>query len=109
MAAEPPNIQLPLSWVGLDEVPIMFANQFVIQFQPDEFVLTLGQVVAPALLGSPEQIAEQASEITFIPVRTIARVGFNRHRLHELISALQANMENHDKAVQAIDPTRRTQ
>jgi hypothetical protein len=98
---------IPLSWVGTEEVPIVFANQFVIQFQPDEFVLSVGQVTPPPLVGTPEQVAEQASQITFIPVRTVARIGFNRSRLRELIAALQANLENHDKTMRSFDPLAR--
>jgi hypothetical protein len=39
---EPEGVQLPSVWVGADETPIAFANQFVCQFQPNEFVLTIG-------------------------------------------------------------------
>jgi len=38
---EPEGVQLPSVWVGADETPIAFANQFVCQFQPNEFVLTI--------------------------------------------------------------------
>jgi hypothetical protein len=102
---EPEGVQLPSVWVGADETPIAFANQFVCQFQPNEFVLTIGQASAPILLGTPDQIREQVEELSFIPVRTLARIGLTRTRVQELIAALQANLDNHDQAMRGMDPT----
>jgi hypothetical protein len=36
--------QLPLVLQNLDETPVTFANHFIIQFTPDAFVLTIGQI-----------------------------------------------------------------
>ncbi len=99
-----PRLEMPLAWVGLEELPVAFANQFLTQFQPGEFVLSIGQVTPPALLGTPEQIAEQAADVTYVPVRPIVRVGFTRARMQELIAVLQANLDNHDRAMQGMDP-----
>jgi len=105
MEGQPPQQhEVPLSWIDFDETPIMFANQFLVQAQPHEFVLSIGQATPPPLIGTPEQIARQAAEIAFVPVRTLTRVGFTRGRLVELISALQANLENHDRGVASHDP-----
>ena len=68
--------------MGYEEAPVVFANQFLIQFQPDgSFVFGIGQATAPPLIGPPERVREQASEIEFIPVRTLARVGFTEAKL----------------------------
>jgi len=98
------SVEVPLSWIGLDELPILFANQFIIQHQPNEFIFTVGQMAPPALLGPPEVVAEQAREITHIPVKPLARIGMTRHRLAELIAVLQANLENHDRKMREMDP-----
>ncbi len=105
MEGQPPQAQeVPLSWIDYDETPILFANQFLAQFQAQEFVIALGQATAPPLIGTAEQIERQAREIEFVPVRTLARIGLTRNRLIELIQALQANLDNHDRAVAAADP-----
>lgn len=45
------GIAIPVVWVGLDEQPVMFANQFVCQLVgPQEFVLSMGQVTPPIVL-----------------------------------------------------------
>ncbi|MEA2332004.1 MAG: hypothetical protein QOH58_2142 [Thermoleophilaceae bacterium] len=90
---------LPLTWVEFDEVPILFANHFLVQQQPDEFVVTLGQVTGPPLIGTPEQINQQLGQLTEVPINTLARVGLTRHRVSELISILQAAVEDHDRTL----------
>jgi hypothetical protein len=38
-------MRLPIIWVGVEDVPILFANQMVIQHSAEnEFVLTFGQL-----------------------------------------------------------------
>jgi hypothetical protein len=90
-------VDLPLTWVEFDDVPIFFANHFLVQHQPDEFVLTVGQVSGPPLVGTPEQVREQVSQISHVPITTLARVGLTRQRLTELIALLQAELEDHDR------------
>lgn len=106
MASDPPQtLEIPLSWVGFDEVPILYANQFLIQFQPEAgFVIGIGQATGPALIGSPEQVAEQVSQIEFVPVRTLARVALTEMKLRELIAALEANLANFERMQTQFDP-----
>src|SRR4051812_33505351 len=105
MAHDPQQpLELPLSWVGVDEVPVLFANQFLIQsVAPNEFVVSVGQLVGPALIGTPEQQAEQAQEISFVPVKPIARISLTRTRMVELIQVLGIQVERHDAATQGMN------
>lgn len=99
------SIDVPLSWVGYDEVPITFANQFLVQFEPDEsFILGVGQATAPAIIGTPEQVAAQARQIEFVPVRPVARIAMTEPKLRELIAALEANLRNFEAAKERRDP-----
>jgi hypothetical protein len=86
-----------LDWIDFEEEPIVFANHFLVQHQPDEFVVTLGQVTGPPVVGTPEQIREQTRIASHVPIHTLARVGLTRHRLVELIAMLQATLEDHDR------------
>ncbi len=106
MPPEPPAfLAVPLSWVGYDETPILFANQFLIQFQPDgSFVLGVGQANAPPLLGTPEEIVEQAADITFVPVRTLLRCALTEAKLREVVQMLSANLEKFERARTESDP-----
>ena len=98
---EPEHRAIPTVWVGLDETQVSFANAFVCQFQPGEFVISIGQVVPPMLLGPPEAHREQLEAVDFVPITPIARIAVTRDRLVELINALQENLRNHDVATGA--------
>jgi hypothetical protein len=99
MSTTAQEVSLPLEWVEFEETPIIFGNQFLIQHQPDEFVISMGQVTGPPVIGTPEQMHEQMLATSHVPIHTIARVGLTRHRLVELISVLQATLEVHDRVV----------
>lgn len=102
---QPESIDIPVAWVGMDEAPILVANQFMLQSQPYEFLLTVGQMSPPALLGSPDEKAEQARQIDYVPIRVLARLGLSPTRVRELIAILQDQLERHDKNMEQIDPT----
>ncbi len=98
------KIQVPIVWVGTDDVQVVLVNNFFAQFvQPDqdEFILTLGTVVPPALLGTPEQMAEQARAVSFVPVRAVARLGLTRQRVVELGRLLETILRQYDEARKA--------
>jgi hypothetical protein len=90
---------VPLHWIDFEGTPIHFANHFLVQHQPNEFVLTLGQVTGPPVVGTPEQIREQAREMSRVPIRTLARAGLTRERLVELIGILEATLREHDRVL----------
>lgn len=91
---EPEYLALPVSWVGLEELSVFHANQFVGQVHEGEVFLTIGQLTPPPLVGSPEERRDQASQIAFVPIRPIARVAMTPHHLQELIGVLQTTLEN---------------
>ncbi len=101
MTEQPIGVELRLQWTGLDDAPLFLTNQFLGQVgQQDEVVLTFGQVALPALMGTPEQQAEQAAQIPGVPIRTLARFALTRGGLDELIGVLEQTRANHDKSQQ---------
>lgn len=97
---EPESIQVPVVWAGVEETPILMANQFISQFDQDleTFILTIGQITPPPLIGTPEEVREQAQQISFVTVKTVARISLSRPRMAELQAALGANSDNLEKA-----------
>jgi hypothetical protein len=91
----------PLQWLDFDGTPILFANHFLVQHQPNEFVLTFGQVTGPPVVGTPEEIREQTLQIGSVPIRTLARTGLTRDRMVELIGILQETLREHDRVAGA--------
>jgi hypothetical protein len=90
MSASVQEIGASLEWIDFDEVPIVFANHFLVQHQPDEFVITVGQSTGPPLPATPQEA---------ISVETLARIAVTRRRLTELIAVLQAALEDHDRVL----------
>jgi hypothetical protein len=85
----------PRRWVELEETPILLANAFLIQHEPHEFVLTLGQAAGP-VVATPDVIDEPDGPV---PIHSLARFGLTRERAEELIALLQTNLEEHDRLV----------
>lgn len=92
------SMSLPIVWVGLDEQPVYAANQFLVQLAGEEFLLGLGHVAPPALIGSDEEIKKSAERLEYVPVRPISRIGLNRQRVGELIDLLQRVAKGYDDA-----------
>jgi hypothetical protein len=95
--------EVPIVWENPDSVPVFFANQFIIQHFQDEFILTLGQMVPPALLGDQQNREAQLREIEQISVRPLARIAFTRARLLELVSSLDAHLAKYDEMKRTRD------
>jgi hypothetical protein len=95
------SIQVPVVWAGVEDVPILYANTFISQFDPAAtggFIVTIGQLTPPALIGTPDQVREQAEQVSFVPVRAVARIAMTRSKLDELIALLQLNRDQFDEA-----------
>jgi hypothetical protein len=90
---------LPLQWREFEDTPIFFSNHFLIQHQPNEFVLTFGQVTGPPVVGTPDQVRAQTRGMGHVPIHTLARAGLTRDRVVELIGLLQATLDEHDRAL----------
>jgi hypothetical protein len=94
---EPERVSIPVVYIGTDDQPILFVNQFAVQHQQNEFVITVGQFQTPIILGeTDEEKLQRARELAFVPIKVVARLGLTRARIGELIEALQANVARYD-------------
>lgn len=91
------GIEVPLVFVGLEDTSILFANHFAVQHQQDEFLLIVGQIAPPILIGDPEERRAQAQAVSYVPIKVVARFGLTRTRIQELIQVLQSNLDTHDR------------
>ena len=105
MTAPPPypgaEFGLPLEWVDFEDTAILFANHFLVQHQPNEFVISVGQLSGVPVAGTPEQVRDQAREFHRVPIATLARLGLTRDRVIELIGLLEATLKEHDRTLGA--------
>jgi hypothetical protein len=91
--------QIPVALTNLLESPIEFANHFIVQWQADEFVLSLSQTSENPVFGTPDEQRAQARASGNVQVNTVARVAFNRRRLIELVGLLQDRLREHDRVL----------
>jgi len=106
-SAQPPdNRDIPLAWVGYDEVPIVYANQFIVQNQPEgSFLLGVGQVSPPPLSGSSEaEMIAQLESIEFIPIRPLLRAALTETTMRELAAVLEASLRKAEQRSSNLDP-----
>lgn len=102
---DPTPVKIPYTWVGYDELPILYANQFLVQYQQERsFVLGIGQGTAPPLIGSPEEIAEQIAQIEFVPIKPLLRIALTEEKARELLAVLQASLDKANQIRDLIDP-----
>jgi hypothetical protein len=101
MPADEGGFELPLVWLGPEDVPILFINAVVSQFDPqmDSLILTLGQLTPPAIVGAtPEERQAQVDQIAYVPIKPVVRVGLTEARGRELVAILQSNLDQLEQA-----------
>ncbi len=82
-------VTVQLTWVGTEEVPIVFVNQMMGQVdERGDVILSFGQMTPPALIGTPEEVAAQAHRLAYVPVKPIARFSMSRSRVVDLVNVL---------------------
>jgi hypothetical protein len=92
---EPPGVQVPVLWVGGDELPTIKVNQFLVQVDAaGDVYLTCGTVTPPVLLGdSPEDLLKQVQAIGYVPIRTVSKYALSGQHLRELVAVLQTGVQ----------------
>lgn len=94
-------IAVPVVWSGPEDVPILYINAVVSQFEQslDAFIITLGQMTPPALVGAnPDELREQAEQLAFVHVKPVARLAFTVDKLREVVAIMQTNLDQLERA-----------
>jgi len=103
MTEGPTEIQISLIWPDVEDLPVLRSNQFLGQLgqgpdgSPEEFVLTLGYVAPPVMLGTPQQQEATFAAMGALSVKALSRVSMSRARLGELIEVLQVSADQYDR------------
>lgn len=93
MTDEGDTIQIPFSWVGVEELPVHAANHFLVQADGDMHYLTIGHATPPVLLGSPEDLKRQLTQLGLVPVKPLGRFALSRSKAQELVGVLTSVLE----------------
>lgn len=92
----PTFVQAPLAWGDIDRVPVLAANQFLMQIavnagqgDPSDVVLTVGYVPPPLLIGTPEEQQATLAALDHLNVRTVGRFSIPAGKAAELAEIIQ--------------------
>ena len=87
---------LPVRWAGVESVPVLMANQFLVQVdavadRPDQLILAIGQHgrVDKRVIDRPEHLSGKIQEFSEVTVRTLARFSITPARLGEFSELLR--------------------
>ena len=96
---EEPYKKVPVVYQGLDELPIMFSNIFLIQFgAKSEFILSFGQLAPPLILpGTEEERRAQADKIQFVSASMLSRFALTEDRFRELLKIMTDHLKLYDE------------
>lgn len=95
-------IDVPLVWVGVDELPVHASNQLVAQIAArEEIILSFGHVSPPVILGDPEMRRTQLSQMPYVPITPLARFSLTREKLQEFVDVLAAHVRSYDETFPA--------
>ena len=99
MTAEPVKIEVPAVWVGVDDLPIQLASQFLSQISGPGRGHHHGRPGGSSDYPrhTPEEQAAQASAISFVQVRAMVRLSMTPHRVRELVEVLNKTLEQHEQ------------
>ena len=96
----PQGYQRRINWRVADDHPASFANQFMVQIARDEFVLTLGQLVAPALVHPTREEIEALPER--ISPQIVARVAVTPAGLRQFSQLIQQQLSLYESGVRGL-------
>jgi len=83
-------VPLRVSWRPADDVPVQVGNQFMLQFTPEGYVLSFGQVMPPAVIGAS---AEEIRSISEVSVNVLGRIAMTPERTRALLLLLRRQLE----------------
>ena len=81
---------VPIKWEGVEDCPLVFSNNMLVQHTEHEFIITFAQVHPPIILRD-----EDAVEIKSVLAKAAVRVVLSPTRVPELIGILTQNYEKY--------------
>jgi hypothetical protein len=99
------SVALPLEWHFPDDLVGRYANQLIVQMGPMECNLSFFEVRPPVIVGTPEQMQEQAKKLTSIRAECVARIVAAPESIPMFISLLQEVWTKHQAKQLVSDKT----
>ncbi len=109
MADKPTGVEVAASWIGLEDLPVHFANAFAGVIGPNAVFVNVGSLVPPSIVGTTQEQREaEARSISYVPIRPIVRLALAPKGLDELISSLEETRDNYKTLMKAMEDQERS-
>jgi hypothetical protein len=93
--------EIPLVWVGLEEIPVRTVTSVVSQIADDQFFVSFGCINHPILVGSQAAVRARLDSIESVSITPVARIAMTEEKMEQVIKALQSNLRKHRAAKKA--------
>jgi hypothetical protein len=100
-------VRAQLVWEDVDSLPVLAANQFLVQLSVIEpqitaadVVLTVGYLAPPVFLGTPEEQQQAAASVDRLAVRPVGRFSIPLAKAGELARIIQDLLQRAEAARQ---------
>jgi len=97
------QVNLPVIWAAVEELPVFRANQFLLQGEPSVsgdlagVLMTVGYAAPPVLPGTPEEQAEAARSLGGIVPKTLARFSLGLDSAKQLSDLLLQHIARYEE------------
>ncbi len=98
--SEDEGVVISVIWPDIQSLPILRANQFIVQTSSDpnggidEFVLSIGYAAPPVILGTAEEQQVSIRALGAVEAKAIARVSISPAYMRALVNLLQTHIAN---------------
>ncbi len=89
------GIALPIEWYYPEGLMSRYANYVVIQFAEHECHVSFFEIKPPLLLGTPDEVREQAKELKSVRADCVSRSIVTNELMPIFIKAMQETLESH--------------
>jgi hypothetical protein len=98
------GVFVPINWRSAESVPILLANQFLLQYTENNFILSVGQIAPPAIIQLSEENIRSVNELNVVvldrfvltPERTRALILLLRRQLRRFFPELSQEIEDEE-------------
>lgn len=94
------QVLLPIEWNIPDDLVARYATNMVIQRSKDEFYISFFEVKPPILLGKPNEIVEQAKQLSSVRANCVAQIIISADRMPDFVKAFERNL---GKTLEKVD------
>jgi len=93
MTSKPPRSggkAVPIQWSVGDFTPTYYATNMVAQVTDHEYIISFFELYPPLLVGTPEEVSEQATGMNNVTANCLARIVIAADRMPGIVDALQS-------------------